>query len=297
MRSLSTPSKVLTVCSYVDALQHRLFGLLENHNQITMPADLQPPSPSQQLLPELEGCLGVHSRPLSTTSLQFAAPVPPNEAHDPTYQSTIFFGVTSAISQLAELRCCTALSEKDFRYSPKSTSDSLKSLQKLTIQHRPTLPPQATTMALLSVFNNSFNVVCHVISMDALQQICANVYGGNDCTDIFDLQTLHLVLAVSLQLLSHRDNSLSNTAQAYFQEVASDSGRISSLLQRNSLKSLRVAILLCAYVSLRPSSGDIWRLVGFASRLCLGMINAPRSDKLEKETFELLYQTLLCIDW
>jgi hypothetical protein len=243
----------------------------------------------------MESCVGVHTRPLSTTSLKSTVPIPPSEVYDVTYQSTVFFGVTSTVSQLVELRCCTTLSEKDFRHSPKLTNDNLKALQKLTIQRRPTLPPQATTMALLSVFNNSFNVVCHVISMEALQQICANVYGGNEPRDIFDLQTLHLVLAVSLQLLSHRDRSLSNTAQAYFQEVASDSGRISSLLQRNSLKSLRVAILLCAYVSLRPSSGDIWRLVGFASRLCLGMINAPRSQS-EKETFELLYQTLLCLD-
>ena len=242
--------------------------------------------------------MGVHSRPISITSSHFIGTVPSKhgEVSDPTYQSTIFFGATSAISQLAELKCCTTLSEKDFRLSPKLTDDSLKSLQRLTIQHRPTLPPQATTMALLSVFNNSLNVVCHVISIEALHQTCAHIYGGNECTDIFELQTLYLVLATSLQLLSNRDHSLSNTAEAYFKEVASDSGRISSLLQRNSLKSLRVAILLCVYVLLRPNSGDIWRLVGFASRLCLGMINAPRSGKTEKETFELLYQTLLCID-
>ena len=234
---------------------------------------------------------------MATSSLQLSPTGPTSEVRDLTYQSTIFFGVTSTVSQLAELKCCTTLSEKDFRFSPKSTCDMFQSLKKLTIQHRPTLPPHATTMALLSVFNNSFNVVCHVISMDTLQQICADIYSGNGGTDMFELQTLHLVLAVSLQTLSTRDRSLSNTAQAYFQEVASDSGRISALLQRNNLKSLRVAILLCAYVSLRPRSGDIWRLVGFASRLCLGMINAPRSDKSEKETFELLYQTLLCIDW
>lgn len=293
------PSEVLTIHSYVDALQKRLLGLLENQSQIALPADLLPPSPTQQLFPESEGCLGVHSRPISTTSLHFSAPGPSNhdEVHDLTHQSTVFFGVTSTISQLAELRCCTTLSEKDFRFSPKSTSDSLKLLQKLTIQHRPTLPPQATTMALLSVFSNSINVICRVISIEALQQTCAYIYAGNDCTDVFELQTLHLVLAISLQLLSKRDHSLSNTAQAYFHEVASDSGRISSLLQRNSLRSLRVAILLCIYVLLRPNSGDIWRLVGFASRLCLGMINTPRSNKSEKETFELLYQTLLCIDW
>ena len=283
-------------CRYVDALQKRLLGLLESQNQIPLPADLLPPSPTHQILPESEGCMGVHSRPMSNTSLHFTGIVPPQQVRDPTYESTIFFGVTSTVSQLAELRCCTTLSDKDFRLSPKSTCGSLRSLQKLTIQHRPTLPPQATTMALLGVFNNSMNVVCHVISMEALEQTYASILAGNEGVDIFEFQTLHLCLAISLQLLSRRDHSLSNTAQAYFKEVASDSGRISSLLQRNSLKSLRVAILLCVYVLLRPSSGDIWRLVGFASRLCLGMINTPRSEK-EKETFELLYQTLLCIDW
>jgi hypothetical protein len=285
-------------CRYVDALQKRLLGLLENQNQIALPSDLLPPSPAQQLFPESEGCLGVHSRPISMTSLQFVAAVPPNHAEDrdATHESTIFFGATSSISQLAELKCSTTLSEKDFRLSPKSTSNCLKSLQKLTIQHRPTLPPQPTTMALLSVFNNSINVIARVISIDALQQTCLHIYAGNECTDVFELQTLHLVLAISLQLLSGRDHSLSNTAQTYFKEVASDSGRISSLLQRDSLTSLRVAILLCVYVLLRPNSGDIWRLVGFASRLCLGMINTPRTNT-EKETFELLYQTLLCIDW
>jgi len=234
---------------------------------------------------------------MTKTSFNLKKLAPPDEIRDLTYQSTMFFGATSTVAQLAELNCCTVLSENDFRFSPKSTSDTQLSLQKLTIHHQPKLPPKATTLALISVFNHSFNVVCHVIGMEDLQKICDNIYNGNDCADIYELQTLHLVLAVTLQMLSMRDKSLSITAQAYFHEVASNSGRISGLLQRNNLKSLRVAMLLCAFVVLRPSSGDIWRLLGFTSRLCLGMINAPRSDKSERETFELLYQTLLCIDW
>lgn len=282
--------------SYVDALQKRLLELLENQNPVALPNDSLPPSSTLHVFPESEGCLGVHSRRTSTTSSHFP-PALPDEDSDQLHQSTIFFGATSSISQLAELKCCTTLTEKDIRFSPKSTCWGLTSLHKLTTLHRPTLPPQATTMALLNVFNNSINVVCHVISLDTLQQTCIHLYAGNDCADVFELQSLHLILAISLQLLSKQDQSLSSTAQAYFQEVASDSGRISSLLQRNSLRSLRVAILLCVYVLLRPNSGDIWRLVGFASRLCLGMINTPRSKVEEKKTFELLYQTLLCIDW
>jgi len=267
-------------------------GMLENQSRIALPAELLPPSPLHEMPSESDRCMGVHSRPATCLRSEGAA----LEPQDPTHQSTIFFGVTSAVSQLVELKSCSVLTRRDFRLSPKSTHGSLKSLQRLTIQHRPTLPPQTTTMALLSVYNNSINVVTNVISIEALHEICGNIYGGSEATDIFELQTLHLVLAISLQLLSKRDHSLSNTAQAYFKEVASDSGRISTLLQRDSLQSLRVAILICIYVLLRPSSGDIWRLVGFASRLCLGMISTPRSVNAEKETFELLYQTLLCID-
>lgn len=277
-------------CSYIETLQHRLHEMINNQEH-TQQDDTPTTLPSQIVLQVPGNSAHVHVR----TAAIYESP-DASVAINPSLADATFFGYTSAVSQIADQKVFAPSTNMEQPFRSKLTHRGLKDLSRQIFRQNPELPPKATTMMLMDVFNHSVNVIYHIIDEGVLSCICKAVYEGTADVEPFDEQALYLMIAIALQVLSKGDPSLSATSLAYFRQSTANSRTGSLELKRYSLQSLRATLLVCIYVLLRPQAGDIWRLVAFASRVCFDIGNMSKRDQSEHRAYFLMYQTLHCID-
>jgi hypothetical protein len=285
--------------SYVEDLQTRRLQLVKERDSKRETSDMYLPSQPEKST-GVKGSGGVHVRSV----------LPPSRSEqrsgfeqkfinfETNHENTLFFGATSTIAHLENVRNGKIIPEIPAQLTSFSAGLELPSLSRSMLTHHPDLPPLSTCLSLVDVFSNSINILYPVSSPEGLKAICASTFNeGPLYPERLDVQTLYIILAISLHLLSKNDHSLSTAADAYFHLVHRSANQMSSLVQRNNLEPLRIAILVATYLMLRPKSGNLWRVVGFCSRLCLGMVNLPRGSKKEEAEYQVLFKTLLCIDW
>jgi hypothetical protein len=67
----------------------------------------------------------------------------------------------------------------------------------------------------------------------------------------------------------------------------------------SNLYLLRRILLICMYLLLSPSTGDIWRNLGFAVRLYFDMAHRPTEgdEELFDGQLHMLSRTIYCIEW
>lgn len=99
---------------------------------------------------------------------------------------------------------------------------------------------------------------------------------------------LILVMAISLQLLSKSDSRLASKAASYF---AASEGYIAAALKDQNLKSVQLLTLASIYIMLDDTAGNVWQLIGHASRLYCDIL-----DGLDDVHTEDLRMTLLSLE-
>lgn len=216
------------------------------------------------------------------------------DQHRTSSADTMFFGPTSALSQLAGQHVSAIPAENEEQSWPKTTHMGLRTLSRQIFRQELNLPPEATASMLVEVFKNSINTLCYIINHNELDRIQTGLYEHTNGLDPFDVKSYYLILAISLQVLSKGDPSLSATSAAYFQH-AMKSGSCESL-KRYSITSFRSGMLICVYMMLRPHTGDIWRMIGFACRVCFDIGNMSKRTSEEEQEYILVYRTLYSID-
>ncbi|KAL2858549.1 fungal-specific transcription factor domain-containing protein [Aspergillus pseudoustus] len=156
---------------------------------------------------------------------------------------------------------------------------------------------QAEAESLAWSYYQAVEIIYPILGRDLLSQTLSEVY--NPGPTILDLKLaetrLNIVLAISFALLSIRDPRLQVIADAYFSEAIS-CGISSDYFVDQSISSLQLVLLLCVYAWIRPSSMDIWRLLGHASRMFLDLMEAYGSDKTANVHTGVLYRTLYTLE-
>jgi hypothetical protein len=160
------------------------------------------------------------------------------------------------------------------------------------------VPAAELAVSLLQFFSTSINVFYPVLTQDRLQDI--HIYLdqkiADDELDGWHHPTAYLIFAISLHLMSKEDRHLAALSSEYFKAAIS---KWQSLKELRRVPTIRMRLLVCIYVVLNPTAGDIWRLLGFLTRMCISMENSSGSQvtDMEREEESMLYRTTFCLEW
>ncbi|OAA59179.1 amidase [Niveomyces insectorum RCEF 264] len=94
----------------------------------------------------------------------------------------------------------------------------------------------------------------------------------------------NLMLAVAARALGKKDAWMTAIATALVQRAIHGDSQFFLDLQQQGVAGLTLVTLLCVYFLLDPTAGNVWRLLGYASRLCAEMNSdsalAPSSENI-----------------
>ncbi len=159
-------------------------------------------------------------------------------------------------------------------------------------------PGREIAKALFDCYYQSIESFYPIIGLRNLQHILdsayepsPNIFTPAEAEVLFDI-----IIAISLWLSGKDDSRLLPVSRSIFRKVTVDS--ISkSTLGTSKTKTLQITLLMSVYALLSPISGNPWRLLGHACRLCLEGI----SEKLlyqNRDGLEYgLYWTTFTLDW
>lgn len=162
------------------------------------------------------------------------------------------------------------------------------------------LPPLSVTSAIFHLFSRSVNIFYPVLKHQHLQNLISNTYHAQGSLVAGpDHELLCLILAIGAQLTKRSESGLPFTSEVYFQNAIHRIDRSRrTWISIDGLYLLQRHLLICIYVLLTPSSGDIWRHLGFAIRLYFDLSHRPsENDDMDEELMCMLTRTLYCLEW
>ncbi|KIW28241.1 uncharacterized protein PV07_07920 [Cladophialophora immunda] len=158
------------------------------------------------------------------------------------------------------------------------------------------LPSHSLVLSLIRIFNASINIFYPAVTQRRLSEIYTYLSQASEHhgSSRWQIPTLYLIFAISLYLSSKEDRRLAGLSVTYFTNSITEWQASKGL---SNTHNIRIRLLLCIYVLLNPTAGDIWRLLGFVCRLCLDMAstNADRDDEETQEIFAL-YRAVYCLE-
>jgi hypothetical protein len=102
-----------------------------------------------------------------------------------------------------------------------------------------------------------------------------------------------LILAIGTRLLSKTaDSRLLFDSYSYFRTAISDIKRLHKCLLPISTSSLQCNVLLCIFLLLDPSWGNVWRVMGHTCRLSLELNSLRANEDDPGELEAALYRTV-----
>jgi hypothetical protein len=138
-----------------------------------------------------------------------------------------------------------------------------------------------------------------ILGIQLIHETLHSVYSipVGESGDVEVMVRLRLIISIALSLLGAQDQRLKIAANASFHEAVSG-GVSGDLFVTPTISSFQLVLMMCIYVWLTPSAGNIWRLLGHASRMCLDMIEKYGSDKdgTEPAKVGVLYRSLYAIE-
>lgn len=196
----------------------------------------------------------------------------------------VFFGATSSFSRLAgRIGGATSLLDEARPFPPSSLLEKVRG--SLVIDKAADIP-QAEAENLAWLYYRCIELTHPILGQDLIEDTLVQIYGNsssseNDGDTAAARTRFYLILAISLALLSAQDQRLELVADAYFRKAAT-LGYSGDQFVHPTLPSLQMLILICVYAWIRPSSTDIWRVLGHASRMCLDMIEVQGSGTMKE---------------
>ncbi len=211
-----------------------------------------------------------------------------------------FFGPTSVFAQLLRVKSPVGILKEVTLSGGKQTLYPATQICDYLILKNVALPPKSAASALLLVFHHSINTFYTVFGLEQINQIRDAIYDSSRIGQIgtWETPTIYLIFAISLQLISKGDPHMAAAAAAgaFFHEAVRE---WETSVEPYGTATIRIVILVCIYVLLNPSAGDVWRLLGFVSRICLELANDDDNSDTgkEREEHSILYRTVYCLEW
>ncbi|KAF2099335.1 hypothetical protein NA57DRAFT_74836 [Rhizodiscina lignyota] len=139
----------------------------------------------------------------------------------------------------------------------------------LSIDFRRTLTAPEIAV-LIDVYHNSIEVLFPGLKQQTLGLMAPGSPEISQHSNLSTRQTTstNLVLAVAARMLAKRDSRMMAVSTALLGAAMQDYSSFCSEVQQQNEGGLTAVFLLCLYFLLDPSSGDVWRLLGYACRLC-----------------------------
>ena len=155
-------------------------------------------------------------------------------------------------------------------------------------------------LSLFRIFSNSINIFYPTLKAQHVDEIVESAYNDQDCTRLGqDHDLFYLILAISSHVARKSDIGLPFTPSVYFEKAISHLEQTRhSWIGPNQILLLQRTILICIYLLLNPSSGDIWRNLGFAIRFYFDLSHRPSEhDGIDEDLMCILTRTLYCLEW
>ncbi|OQV06540.1 hypothetical protein CLAIMM_11092 [Cladophialophora immunda] len=148
------------------------------------------------------------------------------------------------------------------------------------------LPTGRTAKKLVETYRNSIERLFPVLGDQTMASMLAIAQNIEHAPPTGDERILVLlILAISTRLRSKRDSRLAGISAAYLRTAMADSDAFRRLSQQPGETGLRLTLLLSLYLLLDPLAGNVWRLLGYACRLCTDLrweLSSPlRSQQID----------------
>lgn len=153
---------------------------------------------------------------------------------------------------------------------------------------------------LARYYYRSIEMTYPILGLGLISETLDDMYSNSNDISVMagDRSTVvsrfNMILAISLAMLSLHDRRLQVVADTYLNSTIS-SESLFDLVAHPTNQSLQMMLLLCVYAWIRPSSLDIWRLLGHASRMCLDIIEVHGSNKTDSAPARVLHRTLYAL--
>ena len=162
------------------------------------------------------------------------------------------------------------------------------------------LPPIAVATRLFGIFARSVNVFFPVVENSSLERIIHIAYNSEGVEGCDQNRQLFFTILAIASLVAKRSNpNLPFFAGEYLQQAA---WNLNDESCDHSSKTSQIFIfqrtlLVSIYLLLSPSSGDIWRNLGFAIRLFFDLSHRSFVEGDEELLlFHMLTRTLYCLE-
>ncbi|KAH8667049.1 hypothetical protein BX600DRAFT_285340 [Xylariales sp. PMI_506] len=208
-----------------------------------------------------------------------------------------FFGISSHLS------CISPVLSPLARLTPMSLSyepDAIPSVNINTLTNQVPHCASSTVLHLFATFSRSAHIWYPVMddaSLNNLLSSSAIDRLGSALDHAHEL--IFLILAIGSQLTKRAEHCVSFTSIAYFERATA---HLDTTCEHSSTSSnlylLQRTLLICIYLLLTPSAGDIWRNLGFAVRLYFDLSHRPAETSDPRDTSQLcmLSRTLYCLE-
>lgn len=211
----------------------------------------------------------------------------------------IFYGVSSYLAPLTPAMHVIARSASHMVVPEVETASSfMLSTLDLEIDR----PARATASRLFAAFSKSVHIWYPILDDLSLHKLLLCSYDGQRFDRRFDheKEMYYLVLAIGSQLTKKVESCAGLTSATYFEKATSRLDTTCEHSLSDNLWLLQRTLLICLYLLLAPSAGDVWRNLGFAIRLYFDLSHRPNEasdgDKVEN-TLRVLARTLYCLEW
>ncbi|KAI1379755.1 hypothetical protein F4677DRAFT_407525 [Hypoxylon crocopeplum] len=209
----------------------------------------------------------------------------------------VFFGATSSFARLAAKVGRSIPLPRDVATSVPRPLMLLETLCSSLVLNVTADISLTDAQNLAGHYYRSIESIYPILGQHLIYQTLDHIYSNSSVTDD-DRMTrarFNLILAISLALLSVRDQRLQIIADTHLGKAISE-GLLSDQFVHPTNKSLQIMLLFIVYAWIRPSAMDVWRLLGHASRMCLDIIEMHGSDKTDSAQANMLYQTLYTLE-
>lgn len=243
-------------------------------------------SPSSQL----------QNRPQSKSSEALAAILIVYETLSGT--STFYFGETSVFGRLAAAKSLPAADALGRGRIPTLHAEPSSPIQSTLLRSLDELPRE-TLVAQVQLYCQKVETFYSILGTALPFDIVECVYGRASVNGLSHQSCqacLNLILAIGLITPFNGRSASFASAAVYFDRALSIASSGEGLFLSSTIASLRFTLLTCFYVWLHPSSGNFFRLVSAACRICLDLFESRDLSTEETAILRTLFRTTYVLD-
>ncbi|KAM5350416.1 hypothetical protein ACJ41O_006921 [Fusarium nematophilum] len=148
------------------------------------------------------------------------------------------------------------------------------------------------------LFSRSANAFFPILEPDSLGTVVSQAYADENSGSEGSHTIFYLVLAIGSSIAKRNEPVLGSWAESFFHKATAHLDTTCDHSSRPfNILVLQRTLLICVYLLISPSSGDIWRHLGFAIRLFFDLSHRPSEDEDKHHSlFCTLTRTLYCLE-